>query len=1608
MSTAAALAWGTAALGAGAPAADFVGQFGGELSWETTAEGTVTPRLADSRAWAETGRPALATRDLSLLVPLDAAPGGVEVVALATHRVPVPGRLAAGSPLISSEGVAVVAARLALDGAAFPAQWGEFGGTQVWRGFRLAAVRIYPLRAVRDAAGEWSELEVLDRYAIRLLPGSAGATVGAAAQIAVRERQLPGERARAEALLAGLIANPAALPGYVRADGAVVAEPTGGFAPSQTPSLEGSPVRYLIITREALAPAFQRLADHRTALGDPAVVQTVEWIEANYRHGADVQETIRLFIREAYQRWGVEYVLLGGDSDIIPPRYVNSTYYPPGESTDVPADLYYGCLDGNWNADADDVYGEPYTNYLLPGDNVDLADEVRVGRAAVSTVGAVDAFIDKVIAYEAQAAQSPWPNRMLFAAEVLFPADYTAGATILLDGASFAEQLNNTSLTDCTGMTTARMYESYPLWPGSTRLSRAAFIDSVNTGHYGIVNQVGHGFFVNMSLGDANFTVADADGLHNTGRSFLLYALNCASAAFDYACLMERFVQNPDGGAVAAIGAARAAFPYTANFYQTEFFRLLFCTDTHRLGDLMSLSRLPRLADTIYNTADRWTVLNYTLLGDPGLAVWAGSPRAATVSAPTSLATGAQTVTVTVTTGGQPVAGALVCLSKAGDDYASDLTDAAGQVTLAYTPTSSGTARLVVSGAGLAQNARDLPVTTAGAYIALDTVTLVDNGTYGSIGNGDGRFDAGETVAIFTQYRDTGTGGALSCLATLSGGAAGLTILDGTANVGNVPSGGVKAATDPFLVRADGALPDGLHVAFSVTVTAPVGGPYASEWNPVILAPELSPISLTWSDQTFGNGDGTQQNGERITITVKLKNYGAGLSGPITGRLRTLDPAVILSDTVATYAPLALLQEGVGATPFSLAETDVSVDHPCWILFSDSLGRTVRHDFQLNAPAAPTGPSANTTFGPDVISLTWPPVTTPHLRGYHVYRSTSGSGPFTRANVDLIERTSYFRDAGLALLTQYFYRVTAVDSSLIEGPPSAVISQSTAPPELSGFPLPMAKETSGHNAVGDVDGDGKLEIVLGGDEVYVWTATGGELRDGDNDAQTLGPFTHLSTSTTVLSFSPAGITLADLDDVPGLEIIASERIQNKIHIFRRDGSELPGWPQSLVGTSWNWTTPAVGDVDGDGSPEIVCNDIAGRTMAWHVNGTELRDGDNDPATTGVFVARPNAVWEYSWSSPALCDLDHDGRKEIIFGSKYGNLPNYLYAYRYDGTQAAGFPFATGNYGTILCSPSLGDLDNDGRQEIVFVSEADSLYVLREDARRYPGFPIAFVANNSNVPCPSPALADFDNDGRLELAAVATANASSAALRLIDTDIAGGTSGQTMPGWPKSLPGNSESSPLVGDIDNDGMLDIVYGIGGGSESTPNNLYAFKASGAAVPGFPITVGGPIRPCPVLCDLDGDGQVNIVYGGWDLQVHVWSLPFAYNPDLMPWPTFRGSNRRDGVYRRATLTGTPGEAPPAVLAVAPNYPNPFNPVTTVRLYVPGPAGGTAPLGLRVYNLQGRLVRVLHSGPSATGWRTWIWDGRDGAGQAQASGIYLLRAEAAGQVRTQKMALVK
>jgi hypothetical protein len=93
-----------------------------------------------------------------------------------------------------------------------------------------------------------------------------------------------------------------------------------------------------------------------------------------------------------------------------------------------------------------------------------------------------------------------------------------------------------------------------------------------------------------------------------------------------------------------------------------------------------------------------------------------------------------------------------------------------------------------------------------------------------------------------------------------------------------------------------------------------------------------------------------------------------------------------------------------------------------------------------------------------------------------------------------------------------------------------------------------------------------------------------------------------------------------------------------------------------------------------------------------------------------------------------------------------------------------------------------------------------------------------------------------------------------------------------------------------------------------------------------------------------------------------------------------------------------------PTVYQLYPNYPNPFNPDTRIRLDVPATTEGR----LEVYDLQGRLVRTLYSGLLTAGHYEYSWNSHDDVGQQVASGLYFCRFASPHFTATQKMMLVK
>ena len=373
---------------------------------------------------------------------------------------------------------------------------------------------------------------------------------------------------------------------------------------------------HLIVCPAVLAPIFQSLANHRTQEGIPSAVVALEDVLVSAT-GRDDAETLRNHLVQLHTLGRLRYVLLGGDAGVVPVRMAHSMFYPSGGATDLASDLYFAAMDGDWDGDGDSIFAEPFVSSADPGDGADLAPELAVGRAPVSTVAQAQRFVDGVLGYD-NATHSPHFGSALLMAEVLFPADW-AGGSIQLDGATYAEDVRASLLTHPTPAMSLRLYENSGAYPGSNPLNLANTLAALNSGNHGTIFYVGGGDLQSFALGAETLGIADIDALTNAPFYNITLALSNRAAEFTANCILEHLVTAPNGGSAATVGFTNIVFQTTASRYSEAFYSSLAATSAVRVGDAVRSTLLLHAGDTFFDTPSRWTSLSLVLFGDPAM-----------------------------------------------------------------------------------------------------------------------------------------------------------------------------------------------------------------------------------------------------------------------------------------------------------------------------------------------------------------------------------------------------------------------------------------------------------------------------------------------------------------------------------------------------------------------------------------------------------------------------------------------------------------------------------------------------------------------------------------------------------------------------------------------------------------------------------------------------------------------------------------------------------------------------------------------------------------------------------------------------------------------------
>jgi len=662
-------------------------------------------------------------------------------------------------------------------------------------------------------------------------------------------------------------------------------------------SLDLDAFDYVIVTSTTFDTIFQRLADWKTQKGVRTVVRHIDWVTGTYP-GRDDAEKLRNYMKTLPDS-GAKYVLLGGDVNVIPYRkafaMTSEANIDPREDS-LPCDLYFADLDGTWDANSNNVFGEV-------DDSIDLYPDISVGRAPAENIADARAFVNKLLKYERQPSPGYLDN-VLFFAEVLWSNPYT-------DGGVHKDRLEKASFP--TGHEVTKLYQRL----GNE--SRTSVMAAMRQGQ-SFMNHDGHGWIDVMSCGTSSMRRSDCDTITNPDHG-ILYSIGCWTTAFDYNSIGEAWVNNPNGGGVAMIGNSSYGWgsPGNPGFGYSDKFDDRFWWAVKNEG-ITNLGRALDWSKTWYapfsrgRNVYRWHQYQVNLMGCPEMPVRTAAPCSLYVVAPADIPLGRSELLVTVADStGAPVVGALVCLMKGTESYATALTGPAGTAWLEAEPATAGDFTMTVTAHNYYPSVTTIPC-SGGIYVNFAGWTVDD-----AAGNGDGVANPDETIRLPVWMHNAGTGASAALQLVLRASEPCINIEDSIATIGPLAAGDSAFADSAFTV-AIGPNPEDGHVVRFELLVRDTASSDQRVFHPVV---QIGQPAIRFSRYCYTRPPALP--GETKSIRLGLLNPGHGWAHSAWAGLTSLDPHV----TVLAPESIQLGEVAPGSACNPSDSLQVSIDASC-------------------------------------------------------------------------------------------------------------------------------------------------------------------------------------------------------------------------------------------------------------------------------------------------------------------------------------------------------------------------------------------------------------------------------------------------------------------------------------------------------------------------------------------------------------------------------------------------------------------------------------------------------------------------------------------------------
>ncbi|MDO5978669.1 C25 family cysteine peptidase [Flavivirga spongiicola] len=465
--------------------------------------------------------------------------------------------------------------------------------------------------------------------------------------------------------------------------------------------------KVLLITNNDLAEAWQAYADWKKSIGKSTKIITVSDISKDY-NATNIQEKIRLCVRDYIENYGVKWVVLGGDSQpndkgVVPGGHITVHQQEP---KGIPTDIIY-LSPTNWDADNDGIYGE----FKDDQEAITYPDgSIGLGRIPVRTREDVIAFTEKVIAYEANYPTGSFASNMVYTC-----TDQPAYAKVRNSWDGYLSKVWNGN--------SKRFFSSETPWDeegklGSYELSAENLVSLINNKTTSKMHIHGHGHLPAWLLeGKSTFIGDHVQQLNNEGAYPLITTVSCNTGEYDSdkdPSIVEQMIRKPKGGSVAVVAPIRTGKPH---FSDRNDFKLMVLegkldgtthtmtrywmagmNDNATTGEALMKAKSEMIADAKNSEAYHLCICEINLLGDPTLDMRSAAPKTPKLEVEKQLTLGKNKLEVSTA-----ISGCTVCVWKENDGiYEIAKADDTGKAAFNLEIASAGD--MVVSASGINVN----------------------------------------------------------------------------------------------------------------------------------------------------------------------------------------------------------------------------------------------------------------------------------------------------------------------------------------------------------------------------------------------------------------------------------------------------------------------------------------------------------------------------------------------------------------------------------------------------------------------------------------------------------------------------------------------------------------------------------------------------------------------------------------------------------------------------------------------------------------------------------------------------------------------------------------